>query len=397
VIVFNLRAISLRLRNFARRHKWRLRPLKRAVLTVRGAKAAMKRLIAMAPRIEASTLVYADSHPEISVREIHAAKTVVISPSPFSQNRIARKEKSQPAFVFEIPNVNFWAHYGGAVVTADNALLADLSPEVWGVTHHLIFSRWRLPKSQVLAGRVGIAVTPEAAGNYYHWLLDALPRLLLLRHATGNFANYDALLLNGSRARYEAESLTALEVPAGKICYVDSRDRFQIASALVPSMDHDARTIAPWKVAALRQLIADRARCAGRRIFISRRRAPVRRIANESEIAPLLSAGGFQILELEDLAWEEQLRTFAGAEVIIAPHGAALANAAFCRSGTHLAEICTRAGYRDWYLRLAAAAGLKYHCLEATPRSTAAASPRAHENDDMCVSRERMEQFLSAL
>ncbi|PZR76426.1 MAG: hypothetical protein DLM52_06110, partial [Chthoniobacterales bacterium] len=63
VIVLNLRTISLQLRNFVRRHKWRLRPLRRAVLPVRSVKRAMKRLCSTPPRIERSTLAYAAAHP----------------------------------------------------------------------------------------------------------------------------------------------------------------------------------------------------------------------------------------------------------------------------------------------------------------------------------------------
>jgi capsular polysaccharide biosynthesis protein len=104
----------------------------------------------------------------------------------------------------------------------------------------------------LLNGRIAIAVTPEARGNYYHWLLDLVPRVLLLKHAAQNFSNYDALLLNGSRANYEGEILTALGVPPEKVRYVDSRERFQIASAVIPSMD--INVIAPWKVYGLRDL-----------------------------------------------------------------------------------------------------------------------------------------------
>jgi capsular polysaccharide biosynthesis protein len=397
VIVLNLRAVSLQLRNLIRRHKWRLRPFKRVVLPVRKAKRAMKRLWTTPPRIEESTLAYATRHPEISVREIHPEQTVLIPPAPFSLEASTHEEKSNPVFVFEIPNVNFWAHYGGAVVSSDNALLADLSPDVWGVAQHQIFSRWRLPSSRLLNGRIGIAVTPEAGGNYYHWMLDALPRLFLLRHATGNFSNYDAILINGSRARYEKESLEALEIPAAKLCYVDARDRFQIASALIPSMDHNARVIAPWKIAALRQLIAGGGAGAEGRVYISRRRAPVRHVANEAEISEFLRARGFKICELEDFSWHEQTRLFARAQIIIAPHGAALANVVFCRPGTHIIEISTRAGYRDWYLHLTAAAGLNYYCIEAMPVRHSLSSHHADEHDDMLVSREKIEQLISTV
>ena len=250
VIVFNPRAISVAGRNFLRCQRWRFRPLKRLILPARSMKRAAVEFIGpffgrTILRLEPSSLMYANTHTEISVREIHPAEAVRLPPHPFRTQTSSGELRVGPAFVFEIPNVNFWGYYGGAVVTADNAVLADLSPEVWGPANHPIYSRWHLPKSRLLSGRIAIGVTPEASGNYYHWLLDLVPRVLLLKHAVQNFSNYDALLLNGSRANYEREILAALGVPPEKIRYVDSRERFQIASAVFPSMD--INVIAPWR------------------------------------------------------------------------------------------------------------------------------------------------------
>jgi hypothetical protein len=397
VIVFNPRAISTAVRDFVRHHKWRFRPLKRLVLPARSMKrAALESIGAFRgrtpPGLELSTLDYASKHTEISVREIHSAEVVRLSSHPFRQGTSLGELKAAPAFVFEIPNVNFWGHYGGAVVTADNALLADLSPEVWGPATHPIFSRWHLPKSQLLNGRIAIGVTPEAGGNYYHWLLDLLPRVLLLKHATQNFSNYDALLLNGSRANYEQETLTALEVPPEKIRFVDSRDRFQIASAVFPSLD--TNVVAPWKIRGLRELVSSDKPNQHRRLYLSRARAAVRRIANEEEISEALRQHDFEILEAETLSFREQADLFANASVIVAPHGAALANTVFCRPGTRVVEISTRAGYRDWYWQLAAVALLSYEVLEAHPTRSFSGP---NENADMIVSREGLARLLESL
>ena len=343
-------------------------------------------------RLEPSSLIYANTHTEISVREIHPAEVVGLPPHPFRTQTSSGELRVGPAFVFEIPNVNFWGYYGGAIVTADNAVLADLSPEVWGPANHPIFSRWHLPKSRLLNGRIAMAVTPEASGNYYHWLLDLVPRVLLLKHAAQNFSNYDALLLNGSRANYEREILAALGVPLEKIRYVDSRERFQIASAVFPSMD--INVTAPWKVHGLRDLPFSGKQNQHRRLYLSRASAAVRRIANENEISEVLRHRNFEIVEAENLSWREQANLFADASVIVAPHGAALANIVFCKPGTRVVEISTRAGYRDWYWQLAAVAGLSHEVMEAQRSGSFSGS---YENADMIVSRENLERLLESL
>jgi len=291
--------------------------------------------------------------------------------------------------------------YGGSVVTADDKLLADLSPEVWGVENHPIFSQLRPPKSQRLTARTAIAVTPEAPANYYHWIIDLLPRLALIKSATGSFDSFARILVNGSRASYEQASMNALGVPGEKIRYVDANDRFQIENATIPSMDHFSKTIAPWKIKFLRALRGPnpaRSRISSKRIYISRRGAAVRRVLNEKDFERILRDAGFVLIEIESLSWPEQVALFSNAEVVLAPHGAALVNAAFCEPETLIAEIGTRAGYKEFYLRLAASTGLRYRFVEAAPRvAPRDSSKRALENEDMIVDPKTVRDFLSEL
>jgi hypothetical protein len=199
-------------RNIIRRHKWRLRPLKRFVLPVRHGKRQAVSLIRTvtpgmkrSPRIERSTPWYADHTGTCAATEIYPSEPLTRSPDPLKNGASQPRAKfSEPAYVFELKDINFWGRYGGSVLTADNALLGDLSPEVWGVENHPIFSRLRLPEPQHLSGRTAIAVTPEAPGNYYHWLIDLLPRFALIKAAGGDaWDAYARFLINGSGAHYE--------------------------------------------------------------------------------------------------------------------------------------------------------------------------------------------------
>lgn len=72
VIVFNLRAIPIKVRNLVRRQKWRFRRLKKLVLSLQSIKRvgleALGGFFARIPaRFESSTLNYATVHTEISV------------------------------------------------------------------------------------------------------------------------------------------------------------------------------------------------------------------------------------------------------------------------------------------------------------------------------------------
>jgi hypothetical protein len=382
----------MQLRNFVRRHKWRLRPLKRVVLPLRNLKRAAVEVLRTPPRIK-PTSEYAG--PSLIARhEIHPAESVTSLTSDSSA------ALSESAWIFELRDIDFWARYGGSVVTRDNFLLSDLSPEVWGARNHPIFSSLSLPKKRSLGGRTAIAVTPEAPGNYYHWLIDLLPRVATLR-AHDKQGSFDRLLINGGGAPYEKATLQALGVPADKIVYVDASDRFQIENAAVTSMDHASKVVAPWKIKILRRLRDSVPRAEGvgaRRLYVSRKHAAVRRVENEPEFEKMLSDQGFTTVAPESQPWANQVRMFADAEVVLAPHGAALANIAFCKPGTLIAEINTAVGYRDFFLQLAASAGLRYRLLEARARiAGSATSFRAVENEDMIFDLDTLREFLRSL
>lgn len=396
LLSFNAYGTRMHLRNFIRRQKWRFRLLKRFVLPWRNTKARVVRLWRKLPAIEPLARSYRG--PSFSgVTEVYPAEKIrplSALPAPDDSNEDLI---SEPALLYRFKNIDFWARYGGSVVTSDNKLLADLSPEVWGVSNHPLFSQLLLPKWQRLAGQTAIAVTPEAPGNYYHWLIDLLPRAALLQLGGHDF---DRLLVNGTGAIYEMDSLAALKIPPAKIRYVDARDRFQIEQAIIPSMDHFAKAIAPWKIELLRRLrdSVSTGRSAVRKVYISRSRAAVRRILNEMEFEQILRRADFSTVRLEEMSWPEQVGLFSRAEVILAPHGAALANIVFCKPGACVAEIATRAGYKDFYLHLAASARLQYRFVAAQPRNSATTnSLRAVENEDMIIDPAAIEHVLADL
>src|ERR1051326_6550998 len=184
----------MHLRNVIRRQKGRRRPLKRIVLPVRAAKRSIVQRWREAPAIERSTREYRGASL-VDAIPIYPAEKIATVARLFPQKKWSANDVSEPALIYHLRNVDFWARYGGSVVTSDNKLLADLSPEVWGIANHPLFSQFVLPARRKLTGRTAIAVTPEAPGNYYHWLIDLLPRVALLQLASHQF---DRLLLNGS-------------------------------------------------------------------------------------------------------------------------------------------------------------------------------------------------------
>ena len=64
-----------------------------------------------------------------------------------------------------------------------------------------------------------------------------------------------------------------------------------------------------------------------------------RPFVNEPELAALLEAQGFAIIEPENFDFEEQVRIFAAARVVVGPGGAGMFNTIFCRPGTNIVAL----------------------------------------------------------
>jgi capsular polysaccharide biosynthesis protein len=70
---------------------------------------------------------------------------------------------------------------------------------------------------------------------------------------------------------------------------------------------------------------------------------------------------GFTTLHLEHMHVSEQAKAFNSAEIIVAPHGAGLANLVFCQPGTVVVELFAAAYVNPVFWRLAdVVPGLSY-------------------------------------
>ena len=84
-----------------------------------------------------------------------------------------------------------------------------------------------------------------------------------------------------------------------------------------------------------------------RRIFISRRKTGTRTLANEAELEKLLHANRFETHFMEQYPLAKQARIIRESDVIVATHGAGLANLIFARPGTHVIEIMPAGRYNS--------------------------------------------------
>jgi capsular polysaccharide biosynthesis protein len=103
----------------------------------------------------------------------------------------------------------------------------------------------------------------------------------------------------------------------------------------------------------------------GRRIYVTRGSAPHTRIVrNEAEVLETLVPLGFERVDPAAMTVPEQIRAFAEAQLIVAPHGAALANLVFAGAGAAVVELFAPDFVQGCYWKLASTVpGLRYRYL----------------------------------
>ncbi|MDQ6765140.1 MAG: glycosyltransferase family 61 protein, partial [Verrucomicrobiota bacterium] len=213
------------------------------------------------------------------------------------------------------------------------------------------------------------AIALSSSLNYYHWLIKMLPRLHLLERAGVEIDKCD--LLVNPPTKFQSEGYAASGLRAKTLRVVGWRHFHYCRNLFVTSVPHD---MPPWTITYLRELFAATLRGApakSRAIYLSRRNAPSRRVVYEEAVAEYLDTVGVEVIDLAEHPFSKQIEIVAQADLIIAPHGAALSNLAFAKSTARVLEIFSDAATQKCFWILSRHLGITYHYFvaEIVPRN----------------------------
>lgn len=255
------------------------------------------------------------------------------------------------------------AHDGGLIITSENNVLRGISCIDFDTALptnplHLHY----LPRPRRVLGSVAVA-TCSMPYNYYHWMIEAVPRLGMYAEAGVDFDHVYA----PTRHRFQRETLRLLGLSDSKIIR-GSQNTHIVSDQLVASS---------WNRASTRRTVGflhnrltshlDAHEHPRLRVFISRRKRGKRVITNDAEVFGMLQPLGFERYELETMSVGDQIKLFYNADCVIGPHGAGLANIAFCREGTKVIEINTPYRTSTCFYDIAHYRGLRYQLHIAQP------------------------------
>ncbi len=280
----------------------------------------------------------------------------------------------------------------GAVIAAHDGCEFIVQESLWH--SHLFFNewlrndlstawQWRSNEAWLADDRIGEQVNycyHHFHFQYFHWLMDCLPRVWSLRTKFADLAARKwfvgrrlspfALPLLGL---YDVEPDDVIE-PAGSILQCDEvvypcftfREGLKTRPAFDSGVHHKG-----WSPEYLADL-ADRARSrwapsrhgGGKRLYISRATAAHRRIKDEAGILALVERLGFETCDPGALGVEDQVRLFADAEIVVGAHGAGLSNIIWSDRAPRVLEFLPASVQDPGYRMLAdMLGGAQHHAL----------------------------------
>lgn len=250
-----------------------------------------------------------------------------------------------PIFILTIPNGIVQGIQG--LVLINNQCIDEM---IWRDCSSFCMSSHKIPSENIIlvSGKVAVLTQP-AHENYFHWMTEILARLAFLEKEG---VDYDYVYVP-QKSKFMRETLQMWGIPEEKIIAPTSEDfAIQADELILPSLVSNSNHgwtqfvnyIRPELVEYVKNKLLSVAQKQQfvdmpKRIFISRKDAPFRKIINEDEVFAQFEPYGFVRYELSKLSVVEQIMLFHQAEIIVSPQGTGLANSIFCTPDTKIIEL----------------------------------------------------------
>ncbi len=228
-------------------------------------------------------------------------------------------------FTTVLDNV-YYCSNDNTIITRDRTIIKESINSVTNKARFKISSIYFLKRESI----DGCCTLFRSVSNeFYHVLIDNLPRLYVLHHEPYNQLPVIKLLVDGALTEVEKYFLEKL-LPPNVVVTNLKRKRLYKPEKLIflPFLAQQYAGYLPEHYVQffVDRVAPDRPRKKQNRIYISRGKADKRRIVNETKLFERLEQLGFKKYVLEDMTLDEQIELFYDAETVVSPHGAGLTN-----------------------------------------------------------------------
>jgi len=236
--------------------------------------------------------------------------------------------------------------------------------------HHL-----RHPVSRQVTGLSAsvFGTVAVASGNYGHWMIDGLSRLLLMKQ-TMNLSDIEHIATPKFRYDFQKESLEVLGFSPDKFVEISALECVQFEELVCSSAPRGtSSTICPgWIVDEYRKLFPNKSQSGTnkKRLYVSRKDASSRNLVNEDAVIALLQRYGFESVQLSQFNFRDKIALFQQSEFVVGLTGAGLTNIMFCDKGTKLLELFPPSFIHYLYSSIATHLDFDYQYLTLTNASS---------------------------
>ncbi|AYD67196.1 glycosyltransferase family 61 protein [Achromobacter sp. B7] len=210
----------------------------------------------------------------------------------------------------------------------------------------------------------GIDVMHEYSNNYFHFVAETLPRMILAEEA--ELPADVPYIVERDLHENMAKLLSMANTSGRPILPVESDTMYRVGALYIPSDvtsvvdSYEAGESGRWSCLDVPRIRTAVARCKAfvpstravlrKRKIYAGRSGGIRQLTNQQELEAALAARGFEIMRTDGLDVQTQITIFREAEVIIAPTGAQLTNLVWVEPGTQVIVLASDHPSHQLYL-----------------------------------------------
>jgi hypothetical protein len=276
-----------------------------------------------------------------------------------------------PAYVSMIEDAVIFGGSSLVTVQSEKLLsdeLVDFTGEEIGIKSPLVKFRQdntlvlEYKKELDLHIKEGILLSCDHDNNYFHWLIECLPKLILI-DKLDQFKEVPLLIPKGLHRNLE-EALRKVNINEHPLIYIEPNIAYRVERLICPSalsrvidryqespvFNVDIILSHQWirRVSTLLKGNVNYERQPWRKLFLTRRKG-LRSLENREQLELMLLEQGFEIVDLDGLSLDFQIELFSQTALVVAPTGAALTNMLFCRPRTKVIILMSNHEVTNFY------------------------------------------------
>jgi capsular polysaccharide biosynthesis protein len=189
--------------------------------------------------------------------------------------------------------------------------------------------------------------------NYYHWICECIFRVWMVK------AKKDEMILLLPDYYKKSDFITGSLEPFNfkRIFFIPPGKSLMVKNLCIPQIkakvdSYDYKMMAKVKLFYLDYVMIKKKLFLnlGERIYISRKKAQRKKVANEDEIISVLLKYNFTILNNEDYTFLEQVAIYSQAKYLVSIHGSGLTNMLFMKENSCILEFHKKkTNDKDWH------------------------------------------------